>query len=77
MPFAEVVLGAPGLAHRRKGRIFLPLVLLAVTTFAIALGGCASSSSFQQSTPAGPYALTVTATSGTTSHATVVNVIVR
>jgi hypothetical protein len=77
MPFAGMVLGAPGLAHRRKGRIFLPLVLLAVTTFAIALGGCASSSSFQQSTPAGPYALTVTATSGTTSHATVVNVIVR
>jgi hypothetical protein len=72
-----MVLGAAGLVRRRNRKIFVSLALLAISASAVALAGCASSSTFRQSTPAGAYALTITATSGTTSHATVVNVVVR
>ena len=77
MPFAAMALGTARLARRRNRKIFVSLALLALSASVVALAGCASSSTFRQATPAGAYALTIMATSGTTSHATVVNVVVR
>ncbi len=81
-PFAGLFVGGAGFALRRNRKGAACLLLLVLLVGSGLLSGCASMGAFQNTgTPAGTYPLTVTASvttaSGTTTHSTVVTIIVR
>lgn len=76
--FAAVLLGGISARRPRLGGIVVLFVLVAVLT-GVACGGGGGSSTQQKSqgTPAGSYTIVVTATSGSTTHTTTVNLTVQ
>jgi subtilase family serine protease len=72
---AVVLLGG---GKRHRWTVLLALVLAAVVLLGVGCGGGGSSAQQKsQSTPAGTYAITVTGTSGSTSHTATVNLTVQ
>jgi hypothetical protein len=81
-PFAGLFAGGAGLAWRRNRRGARCFILLSFLIGFGLLAGCAGSGNFQNAgTPAGTYALTVTAAvttaAGITTHSTIVTITVR
>jgi subtilase family serine protease len=75
--FAAVLLGGVSSRRRRLGIVGLFIVVAVLTGVACGGGSGGSTQQKSQGTPAGSYTVTVTATSGSTTHATTVNLTVQ
>lgn len=75
--FAAVLLGGVPSRRRWLGIVGLFIVVAVLTGVACGGGGGSSTQQKSQGTPAGSYTVTVTATSGSTTHTTTVNLTVQ